>query len=290
MGHVGAFLAPVGEDGGATWFRRSTVCVVGTSDDADALYELPPEEFVSARTELAKRLKAAGDAEGAVSVRSRKRPTVVAWAINQVARGRRADVRGLLEAGQALKAAQRRALTGAGAKTMQEAASRRKRAVERLTAGAAQVLREAGHSPTPAHLIQVSNTLLATATDADAAELVERGTLERPLPAPSGFGDDPGFEVIPGMRTDAEPGAGDEHIDTAGKGTSTAGKRAAKARERAARLAREADEAEAEARRMRVEAEQAEATALRAGKAADRAERAAAKLRSRADEIGAKRA
>ena len=52
----------------------------------DDLFALPPAEFIAARDALAKRLKADGDATRAAEVKALRRPSVAAWAVNQVAR------------------------------------------------------------------------------------------------------------------------------------------------------------------------------------------------------------
>src|SRR5947207_15901983 len=67
--------------------------------EIDKLYGLSPEEFTAARDGLAKELKAAGDQSGATSVKALRRPTVAAWAVNQVVRREPKGADGLLEAG-----------------------------------------------------------------------------------------------------------------------------------------------------------------------------------------------
>nr|MBA2626066.1 hypothetical protein [Acidimicrobiia bacterium] len=72
----------------------------------DELYELDPAAFVPARDALAKRLVAEGEPAEAKEVRARRRPTLVAWAANQLVRRDRAAVEALLAAGNRLRAAQ----------------------------------------------------------------------------------------------------------------------------------------------------------------------------------------
>ena len=55
-------------------------------DEIDQLFALPLDEFTAARNELARRLKQDGDAEAAEGVRGLAKPTVAAWAVNQLAR------------------------------------------------------------------------------------------------------------------------------------------------------------------------------------------------------------
>jgi hypothetical protein len=52
--------------------------------DVDALFTLPPGEFVAARSALAARLKKAGQAEEAERVKAMVKPSATAWAVNQL--------------------------------------------------------------------------------------------------------------------------------------------------------------------------------------------------------------
>jgi hypothetical protein len=52
--------------------------------ELDRLFQLPPAALVEARNELADRLRKAGDKASAARVKSLKRPTPAAWALNQV--------------------------------------------------------------------------------------------------------------------------------------------------------------------------------------------------------------
>jgi hypothetical protein len=267
-------------------------------DRIDALYAAPLDRFIAERTALAKELKADGDKEGAARVQSIRKPSVSAWAVNQLARERRKELDELLGLGDDLHAAQRRALSGGGAKELQQLASRRRELVEFLTDRAGRILRAAGSSGSRAHLDEVANTLLATATDPKAAADVRRGRLERDLPPPAGFGDFAQLaDVIPmpaRPKAKAPPRAGKrEGPEPMAKVASAA---AARARKRSEELANEAaeaegearkvrqgaDEAESEARRLAEEAGRAERAAERAGRDADRAEQRAAAARERA--------
>ena len=69
------------------------------------LYALPPERFTAARDEAVKRLRADGRRQDAQLVRALRRPTVVAWAVNHLARARPELVDELLEAGAELAGA-----------------------------------------------------------------------------------------------------------------------------------------------------------------------------------------
>ena len=82
---------------------------------SDELFGLAPEEFVAARDGLARRLKREGDAETAARVKALRRPTLSAWAVNQLARARGRELEPLLDAGERLRSAHQDALAGGGA-------------------------------------------------------------------------------------------------------------------------------------------------------------------------------
>ena len=68
---------------------------------AEELYGLPPGEFTRARDARVKELRTEGDREAADAVKGLRKPTVAAWALNQLARRNRRDVDLLLDAGRA---------------------------------------------------------------------------------------------------------------------------------------------------------------------------------------------
>jgi hypothetical protein len=84
-----------------------------TLDEAtDELYAADLDAFVADRTRLARELKEGGDGEAAAKLAKLKKPTVAAWALNQLARRHRRDVDLLLDAGHRL-ARHRKAWSGA---------------------------------------------------------------------------------------------------------------------------------------------------------------------------------
>lgn len=259
----------------------------------DELYAAPLDRFIADRTTLTKELKATGDREAAARVQSLRKPSVSAWAVNQLIRDRRSEVEELLGLGEDLHAAQRKALTGGGAKELQQLAGRRRELVERLTDRAGRILRASGASGGRTHLDEVANTLLATATDPKAAADVRRGRLERDLPPPAGFGDFAQLaDVIPlptrkPSPKEAKPTPGRAApVEWAAPVEGKARVRSAadvRARKRVAELEKEAEEADAAARRLRKEADAAESEARRLTEEAERIERAAARARREAD-------
>src|SRR6266540_3558386 len=161
--------------------------------DVDAeigrLYELPPGEFVAARDELGRRLRAQppDDRAAAERVRGLRRPTVAAWAVNQVARRHTELVAELVESGDRLHQAQRRALSGLRDSGLRAAAAERRERLDRLV--------EAGRPPEPRR-DAITATFEAASVDPEAAAAVRRGTLAHELAAPTGFGEVSGLELL----------------------------------------------------------------------------------------------
>jgi hypothetical protein len=190
--------------------RRATGA--GSSDvegEIDRLFELPPEQFVTERDAAAQRLRASGDGAGAAAVARLRRPTVAAWALDQLARRRPDDVHELVAVGDDLRRAQRRALSGVGANELRELGARRRRIVERLAQEADDVLRETGRPVSaPVHQAITATLEAATVSPDDAAALVQ-GRLVRDLTPHSGFGEVDGFSVVApsprASRTRAKP-------------------------------------------------------------------------------------
>jgi hypothetical protein len=240
----------------------------GSDQEVDRLYASPPEEFIAARDELAKRLKAEGNAEEAAEVKALRRPTVAAWAANQVARQHPDQVAELLAAGAELHKAQRKALSGVKGGGFREAMERRRSAVVALVKAAESVLREAGKgSASTVDVLQP--TFEAASVDDQAGQSLKAARLERELSAPSGFGGATGLEVVAAPVDKPATRGKKKEQDEAERAQ----------QEEARREARELERQAAEARRkvMRVRA-----SAARAGERADRLEAEADKARAAA--------
>lgn len=250
-------------------------------DPVDALFALPPEDFTAARDGLAKRLRAGGDAEAARQVRQLRRPTVPAWALNQLVRAAPEDLQRLLKTGDDLRRAQRAALSGAGGGRLREATARRRALLDELTGRAARLLADSGRSPDP-HRAAIAATLEAATVDDEAADAVRTGRLPRELPPPSGFGDLTGLTLVPDLEPEPEASESDHEGTAEEEGTPEP----AEAREQAAAAEEKAhaQRAAAEDRAARAQAQQAaeDRAAARALRAA--AEEEAAEARVRAEE------
>ena len=113
--------------------------------ELDALYDLPLEEFTRVRNDLAGRLRKAHQADAADQIRGLKKPTIVAWAANRLARDEPKLTAALLDAGERLRKTQQRGLAGkAKPDEVADAAYR-----ERVLADLESALAEAGVEPTP---------------------------------------------------------------------------------------------------------------------------------------------
>ncbi len=91
------------------------------------LFTVAPDEFVAARDQLARDLRAAGDKEEAAAVKGLRRPAVPVWALNQVARSDPQAIRELLAASEDARGAQHDVLDGAEADVLRAALARRRR-------------------------------------------------------------------------------------------------------------------------------------------------------------------
>ena len=146
---------------------------------ADELYALPPGDFTRARDERAKALRKEGRREEADAVKALRKPTVAAWALNQLARRRAKDVERLVAAGEELRAAQEELLAGGDRKAFQSAAAKEREQVAKLAGEATELVSEAGERASPALQEKISETLHAAALDEDTA----RGAAGRPAGA-----------------------------------------------------------------------------------------------------------
>ncbi|MFB6887740.1 hypothetical protein ACFCX4_00285 [Kitasatospora sp. NPDC056327] len=147
----------------------------------DALFALEPGAFTKARKEAAARARAAGDRAGAARIRSLRRPTIAAFAVNRLARTHPDEVRALLELGRALRQAQEE-LAGPA---LRELSARRHRLVAALTAQARATAAEAGVRLGEAQLREVEQTLRAALASPQAADEVAAGRLSAAVEEPT---------------------------------------------------------------------------------------------------------
>jgi hypothetical protein len=237
--------------------------------ELDRLYGLPLGEFTRARDGLARELRKGGDAEAADEAKALAKPSISAWAVNQLARHERMQVRSLLTAGEQLRKAQAEVLGGAGPEELQEPLQRQREAVAALVESAKGVLSSAGHATTEATLDKIRGTLTAAATDLEGAELLERGVLTNDL-EPAGFG---GLALAPSRAGAAKRRKAPQKAPARGRKEAEARKRAVEeAKHEVDDLRARIVEGKANARRAKSEATKAERAAEAARKAGAKAE------------------
>ncbi len=150
--------------------------------DASDLYGVAFERFVAERAALARVRRGEGRREEAKRVVGLRKPSIAAWAVNQLARTQRAALADLFAVGDELSRVHAELLDGRGDPGALRAATVRERdAVNQLTEAAHGLLSEGGHEPSAATLERVSGTLHAAAREQQARELVRVGCLEREL-------------------------------------------------------------------------------------------------------------
>jgi len=206
--------------------------------EIDDLYGLPLEDFTAARNALAKERP---EAKGL------RKPSIAAWAVNQLARRHRGELDSFLDAASEL----RRAQTGGG--DVRAATTAERSALTRL-------LQLAGEYAGAAQSERIRQTLQAAAVDEEAADQVRAGRLEREL-EPAGFGT---LVAGPAPKRRAPAPKRDRAAERAAVEAARKAVREAKAdlrdaeaQEREAERALE--QAHAEAERARVRADEAEA-------------------------------
>lgn len=154
-------------------------------DPLDELYAVDPSAFVARREALVKALRAAGDAEGAAEMHALRRPSLVAWSVNQVARDRARDVDALVRAGEEL----REAISTGDGDGIRAAMRARRARVEALTRAAVDAARALTANP-DGHRDAIASTWEAATADDEARELVTSGRLTTELKPSSSALDD----------------------------------------------------------------------------------------------------
>jgi hypothetical protein len=213
--------------------------------DPRDLYGLPLERFIGERNALAKKLRAEGRRDEAARVAAMRKPSLAAWAVNQLVRTQRGDTAALYDAGDRVAKTQTDLVAGRGDPVAFRAAVKRERAsVAKLVEAARGLLSAEGHELTPAMLEHVSDTLHAAALDAQARAQVDGGCLQKEL-RHVGLGEG---QAIP-TRTTRTSGTGEPPAPR--KPASTASeRRPARGEREQAKRRNEASRSEAKAHRL----------------------------------------
>jgi hypothetical protein len=229
------------------------------ADPVDRLYAAPLDEFVAARRDVVKELKAAGEDERAAEVAAYRKPSLMVWSLNQAARWNRKTAKAFVQAAQKLAAVQARRSKG----DIRREQERVRELGGELVDAAEQALRNADRLRADS-ATRLHELVRAVAGDEEARTALAAGRLSQEPEAT-------GFEAL-GVLGDVEP------------------PRTAKddARERKAQEARDRREAELREQRERLEDELAEAErdAAQARRAVEAAERRVESARRSLDRLG----
>ena len=155
-------------------------------DDVDALFRLPLSEFIGARKTVAARLKQAGHGNEADRVKALGKPSISAWAVNQLYWKHREAYDRLIATGQRFRQAQSSRLAGKAA-DMRGPLDARRESLSELSHLATTLLREAGHNPTPDTMRRITTNLEALSAYGSLPDAAPPGRLTHDV-------DPPGFE------------------------------------------------------------------------------------------------
>lgn len=231
---------------------------MSVEDEIDSLYAGPLGEFTGARNALAQRLAGEGDRAGAAAVKQLRKPTVTAWAVNQLAHHHGDRIDELLRATDRVRDA-------SNAAELRAATKDRTKLISSLVELASGILEDAGNAAGAAQAEKITQTLLTASTDEHRDDFVG-GRLTKDI-------QQAGFDDAWGLA--------EGFIQADAAETETA---ADEARRRAEELGNAAAAEERRAAQLEQEAENAERLAVGARKAADRARAKAIEARRRADD------
>lgn len=157
-------------------------------DDVDALFSLALTEFTSVRNTLATRLKREGNGDKANLVKALVKPSITAWAVNQLYWMHREAFDLLIATSQRFHQAQSSLLAGKVA-DMRGPLEARREALSELSLLATALLRDAGHNPTPDTIRRITTTLEALSAYTSLPDDLAPGRLTHDV-------DPPGFESL----------------------------------------------------------------------------------------------
>jgi hypothetical protein len=171
--------------------------------EVDKVYQAPLAEFTASRNALAARIKAAHGADAAAHVKALVKPSITAWVLNQLYWRHQAEFMALLIAGDGLRLAQQQRLGGADI-DVAPATRARQAAMDTLLALATDILKDAGHTPSPDLRQRLLGSLDALAAYGTGSLAPRAGRLTEDVPAP-------GFAAFAGMAipTAAEAASGE---------------------------------------------------------------------------------
>jgi hypothetical protein len=168
-------------------------------DEIDALFQMPLAEFTGARNTLAARLKKERRANDAERVKLLSKPSISAWAVNQLYWNHREEFDQLIASGKRFGPA-RVARKAAG---MRDSLDARREVLIELSELATALLREAGHNPAQDTIRRIVTTLEAMSAYALLPDGPTPGRLMQDLDPPS-FDSLASLMSAPGKIEDAD--------------------------------------------------------------------------------------
>ncbi len=245
--------------------------------EIDRLYQLPLAEFTAARNALAKRL---GKTDP--PIRDLQKPSVPAWAVNQLYWRERPTYDRLIESAERLRGEHRNLLAGKSS-NIRDAEKSHRDAIRSASEKVKAILTENREAATPATLTAVAETLEALPS-ADTP-----GRLTRPL-KPGGFEALTGVPARPSPSPKVPQRKSPDKAAVAGATDPATLRREAAAKEREAEAARreaakENERLMAEAHRAKTALEKARAAVTKAEEDVERREKALADARKTRDRL-----
>lgn len=152
-------------------------------DEIDALFQQSLADFTSSRNALASRLKKDGRAIDAERVKLLAKPSVSAWAVNQLYWEHRDAFNELIATGKRVRTGVRQA--GGKAANMRDSLDARRDALVQLSDLATELLTDAGHNPSLDTLRRVTTTLEALSAYALLGSGPTPGRLSNDVDPPS---------------------------------------------------------------------------------------------------------
>ncbi|MFN2498255.1 MAG: hypothetical protein ABR557_04135 [Pyrinomonadaceae bacterium] len=162
-------------------------------DDLDALFSLPLAEFTGARNALAAQLKKSARGDEAARVKALAKPSISAWAVNQLYWNHREEFDQLIASGERFHKAQT-SRSGGKVADMREAIDARREALAHLSDLATSLLQDAGHTPSVETIRRITTTLEGISAYAQRSDGPRPGRLSHDV-------DPPGFESLAGFSS-----------------------------------------------------------------------------------------
>jgi hypothetical protein len=163
----------------------------------DALFALEPSMFTAMRGGEVKELRDAGRDDDAARIKALRRPTVAAWALNQMVRAQPDVVDELLAVAEGLRAEQETALAG-NATEFRRLLDRRRELERRLVDAAVARVVDSPSNPGAAR-DEIAGAVAAAAADPAVGAALRAGRLERAPTPPTGF------DLLAGLDLPAAP-------------------------------------------------------------------------------------